>query len=864
MPRYVQFPRSNVAGNIPTNIEPGSFAINWADRKIYTGGPNGEPILQAYRLSDFDPTRAYREQDIMYYEGSLWRCDVGFTTGTFSANQWIELTDISTAPYKELSGTVWISGGQLTLNAGSVDVAGGSGVVMNLTDPQQPNISAVSWPAFTIPAPLALNASLVVGIDGNGAAQVVDQSTLVSSQDWRRRHVLLGWITTDSAGNAVTADNVGVTQHQTRETLSDFLGIIGPFKIEGCEINLSGISTLRVASGEVFWQGLEPLTANPNVIQVPTTQPFPVARATRVGYDDTVPKAVLDVAQWDNGTVLDPVPDGSFSLQFIFLSSDRDVGVAVYGQKLYATLDAALDDVGSAWSELVRPAVTTNMILLGAVASNNDGSSQAATSSDESFGDPFGGVGGAGDTSQFLLITGTRPMTGDLDLGGNALVSGDVDGAQVNIKPIALTTSGDGGAFDPDQLVTNTTDQKVFIGADLVGSHADVYSNLRVYRVGDFAIENNNLYRCTTEVDPAETFDPAKWQLIGADNSGALTQAVIVDPTTADRNTIDVTGGGGVTAALKTTFDNSQSVDLYEFSDNARISRFGIPVGAFGEDVFRVSQVNHLFTAVGTAIYFNGAIWILADNGDQDRYPQGIVHEVIDADNFLVQVGGRVNDLDPAAFVGNVAPTAGFYYYASDTPGKLTSVEGTTPVPVLYALSDTQGIVKLTGTRQPEIPTDATIIDLVYPVGSTYLSIDPANPSLRWPGTTWEQHAEGRALVGVGNNGTSEWTVGQERGFETVALTAAQMPTHDHTFSGNTNTTGNHQHGFSYDGISPVDDNQLGDGFRQDADFGRRGTTDFAGDHSHTFSGTTSAAGSGDDHNNIQPSIGIYVWLRTA
>ena len=84
MPRYVQFPRSNVAGKVPDRVDPGSFTVNWADRKIYTGGPNGEPILMSYRLSDYDSTRSYRQQDVAYFGGSLWRCTVAFATGTFN------------------------------------------------------------------------------------------------------------------------------------------------------------------------------------------------------------------------------------------------------------------------------------------------------------------------------------------------------------------------------------------------------------------------------------------------------------------------------------------------------------------------------------------------------------------------------------------------------------------------------------------------------------------------------------------------------------------------------------------------------------------------------------------------------------
>ena len=646
----------------------------------------------------------------------------GLRHGHLQPAQWEELSDVSTAPYKELSGTVWVSGGVLSIEAGGLRVGAGSGVVMDLSDAQSPIISKVSWVDTLIPEPYpAANASVVVGIDGNGVLAFLVQPALDPS--WRRRHVILGAFTTDEAGMFVTVDSAGVQQHQTKETLADLLNIIGPTKVEGIDLQLGDTNTARISSGKVFWQGLEPGSVSPNIIDVPTVQIARLRQADRAGYTESGALSdTFDPSKWDNGSSPVPVPPGSFTNQFIVLTPDLSTGIAIYGQKLYASIDAAISDVANAWEELDFPQVATNSILVGAVSTDGSGGLQVVTSSEVGFGNPFGGAGSGGDTSQFLVVTGTRPMEADFDLGTFGLTNGEVDGEKVDILPEVLTTTGEAGELGTLKLAVNTEDDKVFIGSQVVADRTDLYSPAREYLVGDRCIQNNNLYRCTTAITTPEAFNPAKWQLIGADNSGALSQAIIIDPDVPTRNTIDVTGGGGLVPALRTTFDNSQSVDLYEFSPNARISRFGIPTNAFGETVFRVSQVNHLFTAVGTLVYYDGSKWTTASSTDVDLFPQAMVHQIIDGDNFLLQVGGRINNLSPAAFVGGTPPVPGTFYYASETPGRMTAVEGATPVPALYATSTTSGIVKVTGTRIPKVITPDEVIDHVYPVGSVYLS----------------------------------------------------------------------------------------------------------------------------------------------
>lgn len=70
----------------------------------------------------------------------------------------------------------------------------------------------------------------------------------------------------------------------------------------------------------------------------------------------------------------------------------------------------------------------------------------------------------------------------------------------------------------------------------------------------------------------------------------------------------------------------------------------------------------------------------------------------------------------------------------------------------------------------------ASIINIVYPVGSIYMSVNAADPSKLFSGTSWEK-LEGRFLLGS----SSTYTNGSTGGEATHTLTFSEMPTHRHS-----------------------------------------------------------------------------------
>jgi len=107
---------------------------------------------------------------------------------------------------------------------------------------------------------------------------------------------------------------------------------------------------------------------------------------------------------------------------------------------------------------------------------------------------------------------------------------------------------------------------------------------------------------------------------------------------------------------------------------------------------------------------------------------------------------------------------------------------------------------------------------------------------------TWERYAEGRVLIGSGDsspddNGiTRTFTAPAIGGEYGHSLTEPELAphTHNYTFSNDRNDDGDNN-----------SRNCIG-----------------AGISTNGF--TTTPAGNGDKHNNVQPYVTVYIWRRTA
>lgn len=93
-----------------------------------------------------------------------------------------------------------------------------------------------------------------------------------------------------------------------------------------------------------------------------------------------------------------------------------------------------------------------------------------------------------------------------------------------------------------------------------------------------------------------------------------------------------------------------------------------------------------------------------------------------------------------------------------------------------------------TGEQHDTYVTKTELVNLIYPIGSIYISVNNSSPSLLFGGT-WVQ-IEDTFLLGAGTT----YTGGDTGGSATVTLTAAELPSHNHSVGAHSHGLNSHTH----------------------------------------------------------------------
>ena len=131
-----------------------------------------------------------------------------------------------------------------------------------------------------------------------------------------------------------------------------------------------------------------------------------------------------------------------------------------------------------------------------------------------------------------------------------------------------------------------------------------------------------------------------------------------------------------------------------------------------------------------------------------------------------------------------------------------------------------------------------SLLDLIYPVGSIFMTVNNVNPASYIENTSWVLWGSGRVPVGVDTSQTEFNTVEKTGGEKTHILTESEIPAHTHTV---------------HDTYPVVE-----------APIGVVGGPNSIHkiDKIDSLLRTTSSVGSGGSHNNLQPYITCYMWKR--
>ena len=147
---------------------------------------------------------------------------------------------------------------------------------------------------------------------------------------------------------------------------------------------------------------------------------------------------------------------------------------------------------------------------------------------------------------------------------------------------------------------------------------------------------------------------------------------------------------------------------------------------------------------------------------------------------------------------------------------------------------------------------NTNIFDLIYPVGSIYISVNSTNPGTLFGGT-WEQ-IQGKFLLGM----SSSYPAGSQGGEAEHTLTSGELPMHYHSVGEQGNTVFVYPSSRTNSATSSTGNyslllNSTTNGYvtEQRAGVGRLVTGEAIDNR-------------GQAHNNMPPYLSVYIWKRTA
>ena len=240
-------------------------------------------------------------------------------------------------------------------------------------------------------------------------------------------------------------------------------------------------------------------------------------------------------------------------------------------------------------------------------------------------------------------------------------------------------------------------------------------------------------------------------------------------------------------------------------------------------------------------------------NHDDRYYTESEVDTALNGKQATLISGTNIKTINNTSLLGsgNISIQGGGTVTVDDS----LSTTSTNPVQNKVITGALNGKANSSHTHLSSDVTD--LIDVIYPVGSIYMSVNSVNPSTLFGGT-WEQIKD-TFLLATGDT----YANGSTGGEATHTLTENEMPSHTHIQDSHNHTQNPHSHTIGSLKRYVVNGNAaaaVGDGYGNSNNYKTGNTTATNKEATATNQNT----GGGQAHNNMPPYLTVYMWKRTA
>ena len=253
-----------------------------------------------------------------------------------------------------------------------------------------------------------------------------------------------------------------------------------------------------------------------------------------------------------------------------------------------------------------------------------------------------------------------------------------------------------------------------------------------------------------------------------------------------------------------------------------------------------ISSLGNLNTATYTVTYSNGSTSKTLSGSGTSYTSDAIACDVSTVWTVEVKVSDKVGSTTKSAVIPIAFTLMDFYSTGKGIAfGKIATKDG-------FECAMAASFTGTTAMPSGVTVGGKTLLNLIYPVGSIYMSVNNVSPATFFGGT-WAQVKDTFLLA----SGTT-YGAGTTGGSATHKLSVSELPAHNHYAIDTGNTA------YVYTSSKALATSGGTWAARLTANYGNVDTS------TETYKLTVSSMGDGVAHNNMPPYLAVYVWKRTA